>query len=300
MRKVLLATTALVAVTGVTAANADISISGNIEWEYVSQDTGTTFKDDSSLTIKAVNAADNGVTFTAVTSIGGGSDRATGATNGTGAGFENVYIQASGDFGTLYLGDVDGNSAISLMDGALGRNKDIETDQGMGTADTAIFLDGQADIIYMTPSFGGLKLGFGVDLTDADAVASDGAADVGLTYSMSGINLYAGTTSGQTNDESNFGVSTSIAGLNIGVGSRSVNDSQAKASDIGVNYTLGNGIKVAALSGKGTDAAGASVTNSNVGLSYTIVPGVKFNAESGKVAEADYTWAPSVVSSAIG
>jgi hypothetical protein len=283
MRKVLLATTALVAMTGVTAANADISISGNIEWEYVSQDTGTTFKDDSSLTIKAVNAADNGVTFTAVTSLGGGSD--AGASN-----FENVYIQASGDFGTLYLGDVDGNSAISLMDGALGRNKDIETDQGMGTADTAIFLDGQADIIYMTPSFGGLKLGFGVDLTDADANASDGAADMGLTYSMSGINLYAGATSGQVNDESNFGVSTSIAGFNIGVGSRSVNDSQAKASDIGVNYTLGNGIKVAALSGKGTDAAGASVTNSNVGLSYTIVPGVKFNAESGKVAEADYTW----------
>jgi hypothetical protein len=283
MRKVLLATTALVAVTGVTAANADISISGNIEWEYVSQDTGTTFKDDSSLTIKAVNAADNGVTFTAVTSLGGGSD--AGQSN-----FENVYIQASGDFGTLYLGDVDGNSAISLMDGALGRNKDIETDQGMGTADTAIFLDGQADIIYMTPSFGGLKLGFGVDLTDADANASDGAADMGLTYSMSGINLYAGATSGQVNDESNFGVSTSIAGFNIGVGSRSVNDSQAKASDIGVNYTLGNGIKVAALSGKGTDAAGASVTNSNVGLSYTIVPGVKFNAESGKVAEADYTW----------
>jgi hypothetical protein len=280
MRKVLLATTALVAMTGVTAANADISISGNIEWEYLSQDTGTTFKDDSSLTIKAVNAADNGVTFTAVTSLGGGSD--AGASN-----FENVYIQASGDFGTLYLGDVDGNSAISLMDGALGRNKDIETDQGMGTADTAIFLDGQADIIYMTPSFGGLKLGFGVDLTDADANASDGAADMGLTYSMSGINLYAGATSGQVNDESNFGVSTSIAGFNIGVGSRSVNDSQAKASDIGVNYTLGNGIKVAALSGKGTDAAGASVTNSNVGLSYTIVPGVKFNAESGKVAEAD-------------
>ncbi len=33
MRKVLLATTALVAITGVTAAHADISISGNIEFE---------------------------------------------------------------------------------------------------------------------------------------------------------------------------------------------------------------------------------------------------------------------------
>ena len=43
MRKVLLATTALVAVSGVTAANADISISGNYEWEYTTNDAGTTW-----------------------------------------------------------------------------------------------------------------------------------------------------------------------------------------------------------------------------------------------------------------
>ena len=36
MRKVLLATTALVAMS-VTAAHADISISGNYEWEYTKQ-----------------------------------------------------------------------------------------------------------------------------------------------------------------------------------------------------------------------------------------------------------------------
>ena len=46
MRKVLLATTALVAVGGVTAANADISISGNYEWEYTTNDAGTTWSDD--------------------------------------------------------------------------------------------------------------------------------------------------------------------------------------------------------------------------------------------------------------
>ena len=40
MRKVLLATTALVAMS-VTAAQADLSISGNYEWEYTTDDTGT-------------------------------------------------------------------------------------------------------------------------------------------------------------------------------------------------------------------------------------------------------------------
>ena len=124
MRKVLLATTALVAFGGITAANADISISGNYEWEYTQNDAGSTFGDDGHINIKAVEAADNGMTFTAMTTFGGGT-----AANTT----QNNYVQVDGDFGTVYLGNVDGNSAASLMDGALGRNKDIETQGGLGS-----------------------------------------------------------------------------------------------------------------------------------------------------------------------
>ncbi len=61
MRKVLLATTALVAMS-VTAAQADISISGgNYEWEYTTNDTGNDiFQMMVTSIIKATNAADNG------------------------------------------------------------------------------------------------------------------------------------------------------------------------------------------------------------------------------------------------
>ena len=97
MRKVLLATTALVAIGGITAANADISISGNYEWEYTQNDAGSTFGDDGHINIKGVVAGDNGVTFTAMTTFGGGSD--AGQPN-----IENNYVKAVGDFGTLYLG----------------------------------------------------------------------------------------------------------------------------------------------------------------------------------------------------
>ena len=296
MRKVLLATTALVAFGGITAANADISISGNYEWEYTQNDDGSTFGDDGHINIKGVIAADNGMTFTAMTVFGGGSD--AGSPN-----IEENYVRMDGDFGSVILGDVDGNGAASLMDGALGRNKDIETQGGLGseatnngTADTAVFLDGGADIIYMSPSVGGLQIGFGADLTDADASTTDGAVDMAVTYSMAGVSLYGGSTSGQEFDESNFGASASLMGLNIGVGSKSEGGtSQAKSNDVGVNYTLANGLKIAALSASGTGRDGTTkIKASNFGASYSIVPGVKLNAESGVLTVAgvdtNYTW----------
>ena len=290
MRKVLLATTALVAFGGITAANADISISGNYEWEYTQTDAGSTFGSDSHVNIKGTIAADNGMTFTAVTVLGNGD-------------LDSNHIKVDGDFGTVYLGDVDGNGASSLMDGALGRNKDIEGQLGAagqdtdgGTADTAIFLSGGADIIYMSPSVGGLQVGFGADLTDADATATDGAVDMAASYSMAGVNLFMSGTSGQEFDKSNFGASASLAGLNIGVGSMSEGGtSQAKSNDVGVNYTLANGLKIAALSASGTGRNGTTkIKMSNFGASYSIVPGVKLNAESGVLTkagvDANYTW----------
>ena len=152
MRKVLLATTALVAVAGVTAANADISISGNYEWEYTTNDAGTTWGDDGHINITAVNAADNGMTWTAKSVLTNSSDA------GAQVNMEAAYVQVEGDFGRIIFGDFD-DSAASAMDGALGRNNDIETQGGLGDADTAIGIAAAADITWMSRDMAGFKVG---------------------------------------------------------------------------------------------------------------------------------------------
>jgi hypothetical protein len=277
MRKVLLATTALVAMS-VTAAQADLSISGNYEWEYTQRDTEDTWGDDGNVNITATNAADNGMTFTAVLSME--VSATTSTANNTGAS----YIQADGDFGTIILGDYD-DSAATAMDGALGRNNDIESQMGFGGADTALTAIG-ADIIYMSPSISGFKVGVSKDLSDTDASATDGQTDMALTYSVGGASVFYGTV----DDERAVGVKATMAGFTVAVGNKSTSGTTQKSSDIAVKYTLANGMTLAAISANGTTSDGVKVKASNVGASYAIVPGVNLGLESGKLDAANYTW----------
>jgi len=208
MRKVLLATTALVAVGGVTAASADISISGNYEWEYVTNDAGAEWSDDSAVKITATNAADNGMTFSTVYQLGGGSDG--------GLAVDKGYIQVDGDFGKLQLGDAE-NSAAQILSSPLGRNQDIEGQLGQGDAETRIGIGGASDITWYSPNMSGFQVGISKDLTDSDAVTTDGQTDFAIKYSMSGATVYYGATE----DLSSVGVSASLAGFTVGVGSKS-------------------------------------------------------------------------------
>ena len=282
MRKVLLATTALVAVAGVTAANADISISGNYEWEYRNLDTGTDFADDGHINITAVNAADNGMTWTAKSVITNSSDDAAQVNA------ESAYIQVEGDFGRVVFGDM-ADSAASSMDGALGRNNDIETNGGLGDADTAIGAAG-TDIAWFSPNMSGFQIGVSKDLDDLDASIVDGKTDVGVTYSVGGASVYYGSA----DDDRSFGVKGTMAGFTIAVGNSSTSGSTNKANDIAVKYTLANGITLAALSANGTGADTFKDKASNIGISYALVPGVTLKAESGKLTEngtdVNYSW----------
>jgi hypothetical protein len=105
MRKVLLATTALVAMTSVQAANADITISGGMDWSYYTYDDGTSsYVSDGNVKIKATTTADNGITYQVYQSVG--------VMTGT---EEDSSITVSGDFGKIQMGGQD--SVIDGLDG---------------------------------------------------------------------------------------------------------------------------------------------------------------------------------------
>ena len=269
MRKVLLATTALVAMN-VTAAQAfDLSIGGNYEFEYTTDDAGDAASSDGQISFTASKTAENGVTW----SWNGDMK------NDDGTGFEGSYIKASSDdMGTLYLGDVD-DDALTLMDGALGINNDIES-QNTPTGVSTVTSNGNSEVNYISPSIAGLKLGVAMDV-------DNGKTGYAINYSMAGVSLYYGGTE----TGSSVGAKGSLAGFTIAAGSRSVDNSSEKSSDIALKYTLDNGITLAGVSARGTTSLGAKVKYSNIGASYAITDGVAAKVESGDDDGNGYTWA---------
>ena len=274
MRKVLLATTALVAMS-VTAAQADISINGAIEQRYVSGEDGDAMTTDGNITITGSMTTDSGLTFTVVQN--NSIMQVVSADAATSNGVEDAFVSvSSADMGTIQLGA--GDDIFDRMDGALGENNDIESNALPAGASTDIGGAAQA-INYMSPKIGGLQVGLynepGQDISGFTA-----------TYSLAGASIYYGSKE----DASNVGISASLAGFKINAGSRKVANTTEKASDIGVSYTLENGIKIAALNARGTTAAGAKVKYNNFGASYSLAPGASVAIEQSDANGASATY----------
>jgi hypothetical protein len=152
MKKVLFATTALVATAGV--ASADIALSGSAQMgiqggNNTANDT-TQFVQDIDITFTMSGTADNGTTFGAAIDL----DENAAGVNQDDAG---VAIFISGDLGTLTLGDTDGalDWAMQEVDfnGAASINDDHTTHAGFnGNGGLDGHYDGQ--ILRYDYSFG--------------------------------------------------------------------------------------------------------------------------------------------------
>ena len=295
MRKVLLATTALVAMS-VTSAQADLSISGQGVFEILEPDSGKQeFSTDGAIKFKGTSTSDSGLTFTAFVEqkfegVSVPKDAAPASMKSTGKFNQNndSWLEISGDFGSLRMGSTD--DVLDLNDGVLAANMDLETTgtPSYSTSDTdSPAITGTAiggdstQIGFTSPTISGAKLYASVD-------ADGGNTEYGVNYTMSGITLMA-----QQNDTASVvGASFSVGGFKIGMG-RSQKDATSSrkkisASDIGVSYTMGD-ITVVATSARGTEANtnNRKDTYQNVGVSYAIAPGVTAMIETASYDRSD-------------
>jgi len=269
MRKVLLATTALVAMS-VTGAHADISISMTAETGFITSDKdGDSAWMDGNLTVTGSMTSDNGLKFSAVKNMAfqndtpasyAGDDKIT----------EDAYIEVSGDFGGFRIGQTD--MAGDRMDGVLGKNKDVYTIGATSTSSTYYGTDltdfiQDTSISYVSPSMNGLTVYGGA--------VPNGQSQMGINFSLGGMALMIQQQSGATTgDEVAVGAGLSVAGIGINVGKKQedLNGTKTDSSDLNLAYSLNDSAKMTVLLQEGK-RSGAKHTSTGVEIAYTIAPG---------------------------
>ena len=269
MRKVLLATTALVAMS-VTAAQADVSISGAGAFEVEEAGSGQVFTSDGNIVIKGSSTTDSGLTISAVHDFlfEGAAVSKTPSTVATTSNVADSYIDIAGDFGSVRMGRTDG--ALDRNDNVLGSTMDIDG-TAIDTFTTEIGSD-SVNISYIGPSVGGF--------TPYVEVQQDG------TSTGYGFNFAAGPATiiyqalDAASDSSVIGVKFSAAGVTFGAGATAVktNGVTTKTNDVGASYTAGDITLIGTYRKSGSDKY------NTLGAKYAIAPGLTAAIENGSLS----------------
>jgi len=238
MKKVLFATTALVASAGVAAA--DVTLSGSAEMGIFGG-TGleTQFWTDIDVTFTLSGETDNGLTFGATIDLD--EEGGFGATNG---GPESVFI--SGAFGTLTMGDTDGAFDWAMTEVGIGTSlaDDHTTHAGFnGNSLLDGIYDGQ--IARYEYSFGDFAFAVSAELDDTGV--NDPGFAIGGTYSadMGGV------------------------ALGVGLGYQEAAGGLADVWGASLSAAMDNGFEVR-LNYSDWDFGGLDVTHIGIGAGYTM------------------------------
>jgi len=294
MRKVLLTTTALVGLGGVSAASA-IEISGQYEFNYTNADNGTSmtsgqnsnsFSSDGNIDFKGSTTTDAGLTF-------GGKIRLQ--TNSQAAGIEDQGLYVSGDFGYIMMGQTDGivDGMNNFMEGsdyvAYGAGTTNSTvNDGTGLTDN----EGTGKIGYRSPNISGLQVGFSME--DAGTSSKADATSMMVTYDMGVMKVGYGsasvpnaTATGADVSQTQYGIGGSMNGVTYAaawgtdktsnVSGTSGNSSKIDTSDFLIAYDMDNvSVYYNLLTSEektGTNI-GDKMDSNEFGIYYTIAPGV--------------------------
>ena len=261
MRKVLLATTALVAmsVTAAQAQQSDVNISGNIHFEVADNGTATTFTTDGNLNVVGSSTTDSGLTLTAFH----GLTTQTAAGGGGVQGVDDSYLNIAGDFGNLRMGNTD--DVLDLKDGLVPSNWDESGNGGfaIGGQQGA----GEATISFTAPTISGVSL-YGMTSAEGDE------SGMGVNYSTGPVAVMYQMGDDGTDSETLMAANFTMAGATVGFSSgenTTLQSVKTKATSMGVKYQIDD-LSLYYTSQK--DAAGEK-TKTAFGAYYAIAPGLQ-------------------------
>ena len=273
MRKVLLTSTALVAL-GVSAASAaDISISGNSTFNYKSISDSNVYSgaaDGNSMSIggelyvTSTATSDSGMTYT--TSI----DAANG---------DEAVLTVSADFGKVSIKqDEGGDGDAAAMSG------DVAADET--TSISSVKFDGDEAVAggmvsYASPSISGANIYAGY--SDGGANNSDATTSFGIKYATEAAGAsvtlgYAASSADNGYDATSYGVKVSANGLAVTLAANGKEDSDEsyEGTSIGLTYTVSDAMAIQVHSKNAEDSKNSNYdySESAISATYTIASGL--------------------------
>ena len=307
MRKILLASTALVALTSVSAMAADVTISGSYAIKYQNDDKKTdtdagSVSSEGDVNIKFSNTTDTGLT----TSLNFGmhetglkasstKDKLDGGTttdkNSDGAAYDDLNASLSGDFGTLYFDPAGDDVALGGFDEKADKAGE-GTDSGMASGYRGGIMGASGTTIgYKLPT---VVDGLTIALSNGEGASEYFGYGIGYDAGMFSIGYVSEASNEAKNKVVSVGVN--VAGLSLGFDQVEYEDSEGSATEeskvtaYGVSYTL-DGITLAYEMGKMDDEANNSEVENHKQLqaSYAVAPGITAIVSSSEIDAATDT-----------
>ena len=278
MRKILLASTALVALTSVSAMAADVTISGSASLIYKTDDnneptggnagSASSMSSETDVNISFSNTTDSGITAT----LNAGFDE--------GSNTDDATATISGDFGTIKIipQGADSNYVVSY--------DETYDKAGEGTGGEAFGLAGATgeSIGYQLPTVvDGLTLA--VQHSNEDDSESFG---YGASFNAGVAKIGYAKMSNNTTDYTTINLSGSVSGLGFGIEQNKVEagTSQDEATLWGVSYSM-DAITLAYESGAAENESGDVEDYSQIAVSYAVAPGITTVITSSEVNDID-------------
>jgi len=260
MRKILLASTALVACGTVAANAADVTINGAFDWHYVTYDNASSSANSNGSLVSL--ATDLDFTFTETTDSGLTVKMGMGVSE---TETDDQYLSIAGDFGTVKLANSEGY-ADSAMDNSVADEYTSLTSANAGLQMGTHAADlGSATMQFTLPPMSGLTIG--VSHQDAGVTTKGDNTTFSAVYSadVATGTVKAQLLSGSTDDtgaaSDTSGTDYQTMAIRATVGDIQLTGSQHTKSDNGNTYDLTNNILDVMYTGIDGLSMSAYVTN---------------------------------------